>query len=143
MSGPPGRVLALDLGQSRIGVAISDADRRVAVPLGTVRTGAPQDLKAIVALVHENEVNEVVVGLPLQLSGEQGEAADHAEKFAEALRGLLAVPVVLEDERLTSVEAERRLADAGLSGRERRRVVDQSAAAVILQSFLDRGREGG
>ena len=138
---PSGRVLALDLGQSRIGVAISDEDRRLAVPLGTIRTGAPQDVKAILGLVRENGVTEVVVGLPLTLTGERGEAADQAEKFAGALRELLSVPVSLQDERLTTVQAERELAAAGLKGRERRAVVDQSAAAVILQSYLER-RQG-
>jgi putative Holliday junction resolvase len=136
--GLPGRVLGLDLGQSRIGVAISDPDRRVAVPLGTIRTGAPDDVKAIAALVREHSVEEIVVGHPLSLSGGKGEAADHAEKFAAALRSVLAVPVVLEDERLSTVQAERELAAAGVRGRRRREVVDQSAAAVILQSYLDK-----
>jgi putative Holliday junction resolvase len=131
-------VLGLDLGQSRIGVAISDPDRRVAVPLGTIRTGAPDDVKAIAALVLDHKVERIVVGHPRSLSGRKGEAADHAEKFASALRGLLAVPVVLEDERLTTVQAERELAAAGVRGRRRREVVDQAAAAVILQSYLDK-----
>jgi putative pre-16S rRNA nuclease len=131
-------VLGLDLGQSRIGVAISDPGRRVAVPLGTIRTGAPDDVKAIAALVRDQKVEQIVVGHPLSLSGRKGEAADHAEKFASALQGLLAVPVVLEDERLTTAQAERELAAAGVRGRRRREVVDQAAAAVILQSYLDK-----
>lgn len=135
-----GRVLGLDLGQSRIGVAVSDADRRMAVPLGTVRTGAPEDVKAIAAMVKEHGVTAIVVGQPLSLSGRKGEAADHAEKFAQALRGFLGLPVVLQDERLTSVEAERQLSDAGLKGRKRRGVVDQTAATLILQAYLDRTR---
>jgi putative pre-16S rRNA nuclease len=133
-----GRVLGLDLGQSRIGVAISDLDRRMAVPMGTVRTGAPEDVKAIAAIVQQNGVTAIVVGEPLSLSGRKGEAADHAEKFAQALRGFLGLPVFLQDERLTSVQAERRLSEAGVRGRERRRVVDQMAAALILQAYLDR-----
>jgi putative Holliday junction resolvase len=136
--GPRGRVLGLDLGQSRIGVAISDPDRRLAVPLGTIRTGAPDDVRAIAALVREHAVAEIVVGHPLSLSGRKGEAADHAEKFAAALEGMLAIPVVLEDERLTTAQATRELAAAGVRGRRRREVVDQSAAAVILQSYLDK-----
>jgi putative Holliday junction resolvase len=131
-------VLGLDLGQSRIGVAISDPHRKMAVPLGTVRTGAPHDVKAIAALVKEHGVAEIVVGHPLRLSGESGEAADHAEKFARALEGFLGIPVVLQDERLTTVEAERHLAAAGVRGRDRREVVDRSAAALILQAYLDR-----
>jgi putative Holliday junction resolvase len=132
--------LGLDLGQSRIGVAISDDKRRLAVPLGTVRTGAPGDVKAIAGIVMENGVTEIVVGLPLSLSGKRGEAADHARKFADALAGFLGIPVALEDERLSTVEAERGLRSAGLGGRSRREVVDQTAAAIILQSYLDRMR---
>ena len=132
-----GRVLGLDPGDVRIGVAISDPERRLAVPLGTVHTGAPADLRAIDALVREHEVTLVVVGHPLLLSGEAGVRACHAEAFADALASFLAVPVVLHDERLSTVEAERALRAAGAGGRERRRVVDRSAATVILQAYLD------
>lgn len=133
----PGRALGLDLGDARIGVAISDDDRRLAVPLGTVHTGAPADLKAIDAMVKEHEATIVVLGLPLSLSGERGSAAVKAEAFADALRSFLTVPVELHDERLSTVEAERMLRAAGLSGRERRKIVDESAAAIILQAWLD------
>lgn len=136
----PGAILGLDLGQARIGVAVSDPDRRMAVPIGTIRTGAPADLKAIAALAKEHAVTEMVVGHPLHMSGEAGAAAHHAERFAEALRGFLGLPVHLQDERLTTVEAERKLAGAGVRGRARRAVVDESAAALILQAFLDRAR---
>jgi len=135
--GDPGRVLGLDLGDARIGVAISDDRRRIAVPLGTVRTGAPADVKAIADLVHGHGVTLVVVGHPIHLSGEAGERAHHAERFAEALDAFLDVPVLLQDERLSSVEADRALREAGASGRERRRAVDRSAATVILQAWLD------
>jgi putative Holliday junction resolvase len=132
-----GRVLGLDLGDVRIGVAISDGERRLAVPLGTVHTGAPADLKAVASLVREHEIVLVVVGHPLLLSGDVGTRARHAEAFAEALRGVLKVPVVLHDERLTTVEAERALREAGAKGRRRRMVVDRSAATVLLQAYLD------
>jgi putative holliday junction resolvase len=135
-----GRILGLDLGQSRIGVAISDPHRRMAVPLGTVRTGAPQDVRAIAAMVKEEGVTAIVVGQPISMSGRKGEAADHAEKFAQALRDFLGVPVFLQDERLTTVQAERSLRDAGVGGRDLRRVVDQAAATLILQAYLDRTR---
>jgi putative Holliday junction resolvase len=137
-----GRVLGLDLGDARIGVAISDPDRRLAVPLGTVRTGAPADVRAIAALVAEHEVTLVVVGHPLLLSGEAGERAHHAERFAGALGGSLAIPVVLQDERLSTKEAERALRAAGRSAREARRSVDETAATVILQAFLDARSRG-
>jgi putative Holliday junction resolvase len=136
----PGRVLGLDLGQARIGVAVSDEAGRVAVPVGTVRTGAPQDVKAIAALAREYAVARIVVGHPLTLAGASGEAADQAEKFADALRGFLGIPVALQDERLSTVQAEGELRRAGVKGRDRRAVVDQSAATVILQAYLDRVR---
>lgn len=136
----PGRVLGLDLGDARIGVAISDDERRIAVPVGTVRTGAPADLKAIAALVVEHGVTAVVVGHPLLLSGASGDRAHHAERFADALRAVLPVPVALQDERLSTSEAERALRETGASGRDRRRVLDRSAATVILQAWLDAER---
>src|SRR5438094_8231740 len=102
-----GRVLGLDLGDVRIGVAISDDARRLAVPMGTVQVGRPPgELKAIAALVADHGATLVVLGLPLYLDGSQGSRAIHAEAFAETLRGLLPVPVVMQDERLTTVEAE-------------------------------------
>jgi putative pre-16S rRNA nuclease len=134
----PGRVLGLDLGQSRIGVAVSDDRRRVAVPLGTVRTGAPGDVKAIAALVQEHDITDVVVGHPLRLQGGAGEAAEQAEAFAQTLEQYLNVRVHLQDERLTTVQAHKELARAGLRGKDRRSVVDESAATLILQAFLDR-----
>ena len=140
--GSSGRVLGLDLGEARFGLAISDPDRRVAVPVGTIRTGPPADVKAIARMVHENQVTEVVVGLPLSLAGRRGAAADHAERFGRALRDLLEVPVTLQDERLTTVEAERALRRAGVRGPDRRDVIDQHAAVLILQAFLDRTRSG-
>jgi putative Holliday junction resolvase len=136
----PGRVLGLDLGDARIGVAISDDDRRLAVALGTVRTGAPADIRAIASLVEEHAATLVVVGLPLSMSGARGPAANRAEVFAGVLADALAVPVELQDERLSTVEAERELREAGVSGADRRRVVDRSAAAVILQAWLDSHR---
>ena len=137
-------MLALDIGDARIGVAVSDPDRRVAVPVGTIRTGAPDDLKAVRALVERHGATTIVVGLPLSMSGRPGTRAAHAEAFADALRAFIpAVAVVTHDERLSTVEAERALRDAGAPGRRRRRVVDRSAAAVILQSYLDGLRGDG
>jgi putative Holliday junction resolvase len=139
-SGSSGRVLGLDLGQSRIGVAISDPNRRVAVPVGTIRTGAPADVKAIAAMVRDEGVAQIVVGHPVSLSGRTGEAADHAERFARALGDALGLPVALQDERFTTVDAERRLSRAGVRGQARREVVDQTAATIILQAYLDQTR---
>ena len=137
---PGERVLGLDLGQARIGVSISDDRGRLAVPFGTIHTGAPQDVKAIAKLVAEHGIGRIVIGLPLSLKGERGAAAAHAERFAEALRGFLDVPVELQDERLSTVEADRVLRQSGAGGRQRRRSIDASAATVILQSWLDAHR---
>ena len=132
------RVIGLDLGEVRIGVAVSDPEGRVAVPSGTILVkGPPADLKTVAALVREHDAEAVVVGHPKSLSGERGGAARHAEGFADGLRMILEVPVHLQDERLSTVEAERGLRAAGAGGRDRRRAVDQAAAAVILQSWLD------
>lgn len=133
-----GRVLGLDLGDARIGLAISDPDRRLAVPFGTVRTGAPGDLRALATVVADNDVTLVVVGHPLMMSGAAGERAHHAERFAAVLAEVLDIPVVLHDERLSTKEAERSLRAAGRSAREMRGSVDEAAATVILQSYLDR-----
>jgi putative Holliday junction resolvase len=136
-----GRVLALDLGEVRIGVALSDPDRTVALPAGTIKvSGGVEDLKAVARLVAETGATVVVVGHPLSLSGERGPAARRAEEFAEGLRLLLPVPVHVQDERLSTVEAERGLRAAGAGTRDRRRAVDAAAAAVILESFLARER---
>lgn len=130
-------MLGLDLGDARIGVAISDDERRLAVPVGTIPAGVPADLKAIAELVAEHGATAVVVGLPLSLSGRRGPAAVKADAFAEALRATLGISVELQDERLSTVAAERALREAGLSGMRRRRKVDEVAATVILQTWLD------
>jgi putative holliday junction resolvase len=135
---PPGPVLGLDLGDARIGVAISDPGARVAVPLGTIHVGQPPgELKAVAALAAEHGVRRIVIGHPLSMSGEPRDRAEHATAFAEALRAVVEIPVELHDERLSTAEAERRLAAAGVTGSARRRVVDQTAAAVILGAWLD------
>jgi putative Holliday junction resolvase len=138
---PAGRVIGLDLGDARVGVAISDPERRVAVPHGTIRTGQPPgELKAVAALVEELGITAVVVGHPRSMSGASGPRAQQAEAFAEALRAIVGVPVELQDERLSTAEAERSLREAGVSGRRRRKVVDESAATVILGAWLDAHR---
>lgn len=139
-----GPVLGLDLGDARIGVAISDPERRLAVPVGTVHVGRPPgELLAIAELVRERGASLIVVGLPLSLRGEHGARAGHVDSFADALARVVEIPIELQDERLSTVEAERALAAAGTPGRERRRVVDASAATVILQAWLDaRGHQG-
>jgi putative Holliday junction resolvase len=137
--GERGRVLALDVGEARIGVAVSDPDRTVALPAGTIRVaGGPQDLKAVAGLVREHDASDVVVGHPVSLSGRRGPAAMRAEEFADGLRLVLQVPVHLQDERLTTVEASRGLRAAGAKAKKARQVIDQASASLILQAFLDR-----
>ena len=134
-----GRVLGLDPGDARIGVAISDPERRLAVPFGTVHVGNPPgELKAVAAIVAENDVTCIVVGLPRELSGKEGPRAAHARAFAGAIAAFVGVPIELQDERLTTVQAERLLGEAGVIGKKRRGKVDQTAATLILQAWLDR-----
>jgi putative Holliday junction resolvase len=140
MAAGSGRVLALDLGSKRIGVAISDRSGTIATPLTVVtRSGRlAEDHRRIAALVAEEEAERVVVGLPLSLDGSQGSAARAATAEAEALATVVAVPVETFDERLTTVTADRSLRESGMPGQARRRVVDKVAAAVLLQAWLDR-----
>jgi len=140
MAAGSGRVLALDLGSKRIGVAISDRSGTIATPLTVVtRSGRPtEDHRRIAAIVAEEEAERVVVGLPLSLDGSQGPAARAADSEAEALATVLAVPVETFDERLTTVTADRSLRESGMPGQARRQVVDKVAAAVLLQAWLDR-----
>jgi putative holliday junction resolvase len=132
------RVLGLDLGTRRIGVAVSAGT--VATPYSVLErsTDHAADHAAIAALVDELGAERVVVGLPLSLDGKIGPAARAATEEAEMLGDVLAVPVETYDERLTTVTADRSLSSLGLSGQARRRVVDKVAAAVILQAWLDR-----
>jgi len=142
------RVLALDLGSKRIGVAISDPTESIASPDRVIdRTGSrARDHRAIAAVVDEWGAELVVVGLPLSLSGADGPAARATREEAAELEAALTVPVVVHDERLTTVTASRTLREAKMTADARRRVVDKVAAAVLLQSWLDerasrRGRE--
>lgn len=132
------RALGLDLGSVRIGVAV--AAGAVATPLHTIiRSGdRAADHAAIGALVDEWEATVVVVGLPLLLSGSEGPAASTVREEVAQLRATLPVPVETYDERLTTVSARRSLRESGVEGRRRREVVDQVAAAVMLQAWLDR-----
>jgi putative Holliday junction resolvase len=132
-------VIGLDPGSKRIGVAVSDDERRVATPIEVLaRSGdAARDHRAIAALVAEWEANLVVVGLPLSLSGARGRAAQDVLAEVESLRATLPVPVETYDERLTTVTAERSLVEQRMRAEARRQVVDKVAAAVLLQAWLD------
>jgi putative Holliday junction resolvase len=140
--------VGLDLGSRRIGVAVSDSAGTLASPRTTVlRTkDLAADRRALVSLVLEAEAGVVVIGLPLSLGGDRGTAAKAAAVEAAALAELLepeGVEVELFDERLTTVSAHAALAQTGKSSRQRRAVVDRSAAAVLLQAWLDGRRSPG
>ena len=139
--------LGIDVGKVRVGVARSDPDGILATPLVTLardsaeETDLPSDISEISRLIAEYEAVEVVLGLPVNLSGLEGPAAIHVRAYAEKLANVIApVPVVLSDERMSTVAATRRLSDRGVKGRRQRAVVDQAAAVEILQSWLDSQR---
>jgi putative Holliday junction resolvase len=137
------RLLALDVGEVRIGVAVSDETHTLASGLATLRSRGPRrDAQQVAALVREHGVGELVVGLPLRLDGSRGPRAEAVLALVERLRRVLRVPVVTRDERLTSVEAAERLAEAGVHGRARKARLDQAAACLILQELLDERRVG-
>jgi putative holliday junction resolvase len=135
------RILSLDFGSKTIGLAVSD-------PLGITAQGLPTlrrknrrtDFAALGALIGKYEIAEIVLGLPLHMSGRAGVQAERAQQFAEELRKRFALPVHLWDERLTSAEANRVLRESEMSIRRRGEVVDQLAAVLILQSFLESRR---
>jgi putative Holliday junction resolvase len=134
-----GRVVGIDPGQARIGIAISDEARTIAFPRETVegRGGWAEAAARVREALRDDEVALVVVGLPLRLDGTEGEAARGARRLGEALAAAMGVEVTYWDERLTTVAAERSLSEMGRRGPRRRQVVDQSAATILLQGFLD------
>ena len=136
------RAVGLDLGTRRIGVALSNSAGTVATPYDVLTRSDDRvdDHGRIAAIVDEAGAGVVVVGLPLSLDGSVGPAARDVLDEADELRARLPVAVMTWDERLSTVEAQRRLRSAGVKGRKGRRVVDQVAATVILQSWLDAGQ---
>jgi putative pre-16S rRNA nuclease len=138
-----GRRLGIDVGSVRVGVAISDPTGTLASPLETVQRARDEsDLDRIAALVVEHEVTEVIVGEPRHLSGASGASAKEARAYSRALAGRIgSVPVHLVDERLSTVTAASSLRANGVDSRRQRSVIDQAAAVVILQAYLDAQRE--
>ena len=129
-------ILALDFGRARIGVAISDELELLAHPVETILANE-RATSRVVELVRERNVEHVVVGIPKRMNGQIGTAATEALEFVEKLRAVLPCPVVTWDERLTTVAAHRALRDAGKKTRHTRGYIDQVAAQMILQSYLD------
>lgn len=133
------RILGVDFGHARIGVAVSDELGMLAHPVETVPASPMEKaVRRIAAIAREKDVSQVVLGMPKHMSGEMGSAAEGVKAFADKLRPLLGCPLVLWDERLTTTAANRALRDAGQKTRLTRGVIDQVAAQMILQGFLDR-----
>jgi len=135
------RVLALDIGERRVGVAASDAEGRVALPLAVLDSSVLRgDMREIVSLARERRSELVVVGLPLTMDGTEGPQAQLVREAGERLARFLPIPIVYTDERLSSAQASRAAQEAGVSDRDQRGRLDDAAAAVFLQQWLDANR---
>lgn len=136
------RVAAVDFGLKRIGLAISDAQGIVALPLKMVGAGKTHDATAqniLTALApYKHELKTILVGLPLLMSGAKGEMAHIVERFAAALQSAAAIPIEYVDERLSTAQAERALKEMDKSRKERTKIVDSLSATLLLQAYLDR-----
>ena len=133
------RTLGLDVGDRRVGLALSDPTGLLASPFGVVERG-PSDLADIVRVAEENEVAEIVVGLPLSMSGDTGRQAGKVRAFIRDLKSLTDLPIKTVDERLSTVQAQNMLNQSGRRRRRDRGQLDTAAAAIILQTYLDYGR---
>jgi putative Holliday junction resolvase len=137
----PGRILALDVGKKRIGLAISDALGISAQGLPTFqRVRIRDDLQKLAELVREREITLLLIGKPLHMSGDESRQSSYTREFAERLRQVTGLPVVYWDERLTSAEAERVLRQAHATIEQRKKAIDRLAAVLLLESYLDSGR---
>jgi putative Holliday junction resolvase len=134
------RYLCLDPGRRRIGVAMSETGL-IATPFGVIQVhNQPQVFREVARLVQEHEIDRLVIGLPLRLNGEEGIEANRARDFAADLQKHIDIPIDFMDERLTSVEADRLMLEAGYKREKRRANIDATAAALILQTYLDTER---
>ena len=132
------RALALDLGEKRIGVAVSDPLNIIAQSVGTIqRKDIKSDLKKIADFVKEYRADKLVIGLPLNMNGTKGKSANLAIDFVEAVKKEIQVDVEMIDERLTSAQGERILLEADMSREKRKKNIDKIAAQLILQTYLD------
>ncbi len=132
------KVMALDYGEVRIGVAMTDLMQLIASPFETyVRKSLDQDLDHICALIKNNSVKTVVVGLPLNMDGTEGERAQRTREFVDVLKTKTTAEFVFQDERLSSVSAEELLLEGGMKRKDRKQNIDKVAAAIILESYLN------
>ena len=133
-----GRILALDLGKRRIGLALSDELGITAQGLETLhRTRVREDLARLGELIRENNVSLILMGNPVHMSGQEGRQSDYSRDFGERLKASAGVAVKLWDERLTTVEAQRVLRESGISLQKRNQAVDRLSAVILLESYLD------
>lgn len=129
------------MGDKRIGIAVSDETALIASPRETLeRSGNKKDIAHLLELARREEVSEILVGMPWKLDGSSGAQAEKVTRFVEALRAATEIPIVIWDERLSTVGAERAMIEANVSREKRRGTVDRVAAALILQSYLDARR---
>jgi putative Holliday junction resolvase len=131
------RVLGLDIGERRVGVAVSDPEGRVATPLKVVPAPLSADISPLARIIEDYEPGLIVIGLPLSLDGSEGPQAVRVRAEAERLARLVPVELAYHDERLSSVAAQRAMAEAGADSRARRGAVDMVAASIMLQTYLD------
>ncbi len=132
------RIMGLDIGQKRTGVAICDELRLIATPFDTVESeNRAKWIERIKAIVEAEEIGRILVGLPLNQHGEEGDDAKKIRKFIALLQERLALPVIEWDERFSTVQAERTLITADVSRKKRKEVIDKVVAAILLQSYLD------
>ena len=129
------RLLALDVGERRIGLAVSDPLETIAQPLGTIPRNAAS-IETIARIVREKEVGEIVVGLPVNMNGTFGPMADEVNEFAREIADVIDIPLVFIDERLTTAEAEKLMISADVSRHKRKGTIDSVAAAIILEKRL-------
>jgi putative holliday junction resolvase len=137
-----GRILGIDHGDARIGIALSDPTAFLASPL-CVLASTNAGLSQILELINEHQVEKIVIGLPRNMDGSYGPAAEKVRRFIEKLKAHTTVPVFEWDERLSTVSAHNALREAGFNGKQRKGLVDKAAAQIILQNYLDAQMETG
>ncbi len=132
------RIIGLDYGEARIGVAISDILETIANPMDTIsEKDREKQLEKVLAVIEKERVEKIVVGLPMRMDGTLGHRAEYTKEFAEELAARCSLPLVMWDERLSSSEAHRLLEQGGVGGKKRKTKVDKIAAVLILQTYLD------
>lgn len=142
----PSRIIGIDYGQARFGIAISDETKLIAMPIATIQVDGKSEKNAIkilseitkIAEEKQFDIEKIVIGLPLMMSGKFGLQADDVLHFVNLLQKMTNIPIITWDERLTTVQAEKSLREGSMSRKKRSKVIDKVAAVIILQSYLDR-----